>query len=204
MIMSTTRRNNDNAEMMALGKDLLDSDPDRAVVLLSPDRRVVYANPASQTLLRDGTPRGADGLLPASMDEWLRRFLERMQTRRAPMVSELHYPSEDERRLRVTFESRWDEETPYVVIRAYPATPWLEPSVRRLQGRYGLTVREAQVAAGVSKGHTNAEVADKLGIREKTVKNVLMSVFDKCVVRNRVELALRAYDAPVGTLEPRV
>jgi len=202
--MSTTRRNNDNAEMMALGKDLLDSDPDRAVVLLSPDRRVVYANPASQTLLRDGTPRGADGLLPASMDEWLRRFLERMQTRRAPMVSELHYPSEDERRLRVTFESRWDEETPYVVIRAYPATPWLEPSVRRLQGRYGLTVREAQVAAGVSKGHTNAEVADKLGIREKTVKNVLMSVFDKCVVRNRVELALRAYDAPVGTLEPRV
>lgn len=202
--MSTTRRNNDNAEMMALGKDLLDSDPDRAVVLLSPDRRVVYANPASQTLLRDGTPRGADGLLPASMDEWLRRFLERMQTRRAPMVSELHYPSEDERRLRVTFESRWDDETPYVVIRAYPATPWLEPSVRRLQGRYGLTVREAQVAAGVSKGHTNAEVADKLGIREKTVKNVLMSVFDKCVVRNRVELALRAYDAPVGTLEPRV
>ena len=44
-------------------------------------------------------------------------------------------------------------------------------------------------------------VAQKLGIVEKTVKNVLMSVFTKCNVRNRVQLALRAYDAPVPPVD---
>ena len=73
--------------------------------------------------------------------------------------------------------------------------------VRRLQSRFGLTVREAQVAAGVARGHTNREVAGQLGIVEKTVKNVLMSVFTKCNVRNRVQLALRAYDAPVPPVD---
>ena len=77
------------------------------------------------------------------------------------------------------------------------------PTVRRLQSRFGLTLREAQVAAGVARGHTNAEVAGKLGIVEKTVKNVLMSVFTKCRVRNRVELALRAFDAPIPGLDQR-
>ncbi len=84
------------------------------------------------------------------------------------------------------------------MLRAHSATPWAEPTVRRLQSRFGLTVREAQVAAGVARGHTNREVAEQLGIVEKTVKNVLMSVFNKVNVRNRVQLALRAYDAPVA------
>ena len=74
--------------------------------------------------------------------------------------------------------------------------------MKRLQGRFGLTLREAQVAAGVARGLTNLEVASRLGIVEKTVKNVLMSVFTKCRVRNRVELALRAFEAPLAAPEP--
>ena len=92
---------------------------------------------------------------------------------------------------------------PHVVLRVHSQIPWSEPTVRRLQSRFGLTLREAQVAAGVARGHTNAEVAERLGIVEKTVKNVLMSVFTKCKVRNRVELALRAFDAPIPNLNCR-
>ncbi len=193
-----------DADLNSVGKDLLDSDPERGVALLGLDGRVLYSNAAARTYLRDGTARGRDGLLPASLDGWMQQFIERMQSQRGPLSTEVHYPTKEDRRLRVTFETRYEGERPHIVLRAYPATPWLEPSVRRLQARFGLTLREAQVAAGVSRGHTNKEVAAKLGIVEKTVKNVLMSVFNKCSVRNRVELALRAYDAPVGSLQPRI
>ncbi len=204
MIIERTRKNGAELDLSNIGKELLDSDMERGVVLMTADRKILYANAAAQSLLRDGTPRGVDGLLPASLEDWIARFLERMRADRGPIRSEVPYPHAEDRKLRLTFESRWDGEVPSIVVRAYPATPWLEPSVRRLQSRFGLTTREAQVAAGVSRGHTNAEVAERLGIVEKTVKNVLMSVFIKCTVRNRVELALRAYEAPVGTLRPRV
>ncbi|MDJ0521660.1 MAG: helix-turn-helix transcriptional regulator [Planctomycetota bacterium] len=190
-------------DLATIGKDLLDSDPDRGVALLSADRRVLYANTAAGNMLRDGTPRGNDGLLPASVDLWLERFVERMRTQRGPASADIYYPDEADCRLRISVESTVREHVPHLVLRVQSQIPWAEPTVRRLQPRFGLTLREAQVAAGVARGYTNAEVAGKLGIVEKTVKNVLMSVFTKCRVRNRVELALRAFDAPIPDLDRR-
>jgi len=57
---------------------------------------------------------------------------------------------------------------------------------------YGLTPRERDVIAGVVAGRTNREIARTLGLSEQTVKNVLSTVFLKCRVRNRLELALFA------------
>jgi DNA-binding NarL/FixJ family response regulator len=184
-------------------RDLLDADLERGVVLLTTDRRVLYSNVAARSHLRDGTPRGEEALLPESVDRILEDFVARAQNQRGPASLEIYYPSDTDRRLRVTLEAIQRDNGTYVVLRADSATHWAEPTVRRLQSRFGLTVREAQVAAGVARGHTNAEVAKQLGIVEKTVKNVLMSVFSKCNVRNRVELALRAYDAPVPHLTSR-
>ncbi len=190
-------------DLVAIGKDLLDSDPDRGVALLSADRRVLYSNTAAGNMLRDGTPRGRDGLLPATVDHWLETFIDRMRSQRGPASADIYYPDEAECRLRISVESTVRDHVPHIVLRTQSQIPWAEPSVRRLQSRFGLTLREAQVAAGVARGHTNAEVAGKLGIVEKTVKNVLMSVFTKCRVRNRVELALRAFDAPIADLKHR-
>jgi DNA-binding NarL/FixJ family response regulator len=190
-------------DLPGLIKELTDADPEHGLVLIGADRRVLYSNSAARAHLRDGTPRGGDGLLPEPIDRLLDGFAQRAQALRGPAQTEFYYPSDADRRVRVTLEALQRDQTPFVVLRAHPATPWSEPTVRRLQSRFGLTVREAQVAAGVAKGHTNAEVAGQLGIVEKTVKNVLMSVFTKCNVRNRVELALRAYDAPVPHLAPR-
>ena len=191
-------------DALVLAKDLLDSDMERGVVLLDQERRVLYSNTAASSLLRDGTPRGRDPLLPEALEHWIMRFAERARTQRTAAISELYYPNEEDRRLRVSIEAVERDRMPYWVLRVQTARAWNEPTIRRLQSRFGLTLREAQVAAGVSRGHTNAEVAGQLGIVEKTVKNVLMSVFTKCNVRNRVELALRAYDAPVGTLERHI
>lgn len=190
-------------DLQAIGKDLLDGDPERGVALLTIDRHVLYSNAAARTMLRDGSPRGQDTLLPLSVDDWIGRFIQRMGTQRGPASADLYYPNEEECSLRVSVESTLRDHVPHIVLRVNSQIPWSQPTVRRLQSRFGLTLREAQVAAGVSRGHTNAEVADRLGIVEKTVKNVLMSVFTKCKVRNRVEMALRAYDAPIADLNTR-
>ena len=190
-------------DLLSIGKELLDGDPERGVALLTMDRRVLYSNTAACNMLRDGTPRGQDGLLPATLDAWIAAFIDRMRNQRGPATADTYYPDETEARLRVSVESATRDHVPHIVLRVQSQIPWSMPTVRRLQSRFGLTLREAQVAAGVSRGHTNAEVAAKLGIVEKTVKNVLMSVFTKCRVRNRVELALRAFDAPVPGLDQR-
>ena len=182
-------------------RDLIDADPEHGMVLLTADRRVLYSNVAARGFLRDGTPRSEEALLPESLDRLLQDFVARARNQRGPASAEVNYPSDQDRKVRVTFEALRREEGLFVVLRASSAMPWAEPTVRRLQSRFGLTVREAQVAAGVARGHTNREVAGQLGIVEKTVKNVLMSVFTKCNVRNRVQLALRAYDAPVPPVD---
>ena len=69
----------------------------------------------------------------------------------------------------------------------------------------GLNLSEASLLAYVEESGalTQTRLAERLGIVEKTVKNVLMSVFTKCKVRNRVELALRAFNAPIPNLSNR-
>jgi DNA-binding NarL/FixJ family response regulator len=57
--------------------------------------------------------------------------------------------------------------------------------------RFGLTSREEEVLGLVSAGLTNATVATRLGISEKTVKNHLNSVFAKLGVRTRTEAVIR-------------
>ncbi len=53
-----------------------------------------------------------------------------------------------------------------------------------------LSPREREVALAVGKGATNKEVAQQLGITERTVKAHLASVFDTLKVRDRLQLAI--------------
>jgi DNA-binding NarL/FixJ family response regulator len=64
----------------------------------------------------------------------------------------------------------------------------------RAAGRYGLTDRQMEVVTAVVAGSTNRAVAEGLGISEDTVKQHLTSIFDKCGVSSRVELAMFAVD----------
>jgi len=58
-----------------------------------------------------------------------------------------------------------------------------------------LTAREEEVVQRVSAGRTNAEIADDLHISVSTVKTHLASLTAKLGVRNRVEIAMWAYDS---------
>ncbi|NND76089.1 MAG: response regulator transcription factor [Ilumatobacter sp.] len=57
-----------------------------------------------------------------------------------------------------------------------------------------LTAREEEVLATVAQGRTNAEIADELFISLSTVKTHLASLMTKLGARNRVEIAMWAYE----------
>ena len=57
-----------------------------------------------------------------------------------------------------------------------------------------LTEREEEVLLTVAAGHTNAEIADQLHISLSTVKTHLASLMNKLGARNRVEIAMWAYE----------
>jgi DNA-binding NarL/FixJ family response regulator len=65
-----------------------------------------------------------------------------------------------------------------------PPQPPLEP----------LTGREEEVLASVARGWTNHEIADDLYISISTVKTHLASLMRKLNARNRVEIAMWAYE----------
>jgi DNA-binding NarL/FixJ family response regulator len=57
-----------------------------------------------------------------------------------------------------------------------------------------LTEREEQVLAAVARGRTNTEIADELHISLSTVKTHIASLMSKLGARNRVEIAMWAYE----------
>lgn len=53
-----------------------------------------------------------------------------------------------------------------------------------------LTPRERDIIKCLSSGVTNKGIADMLGINERSVRNSLSTIFDKLLVKNRLELLL--------------
>ena len=63
---------------------------------------------------------------------------------------------------------------------------------RSMNPNLHLTAREREVVREIVAGRKNGEIAVALGIKEQAVKNVLSVVYQKCHVRNRLELAVFA------------
>jgi DNA-binding NarL/FixJ family response regulator len=53
-----------------------------------------------------------------------------------------------------------------------------------------LTPRQHQIMKLVTRGLTNRQIAIELGIKENTVKNWLVKIYDKMGVVNRVQAAV--------------
>lgn len=74
---------------------------------------------------------------------------------------------------------------------------WAQPpgGPQLSQPEVPLTDREEEVLRTVAKGHTNEEIADQLHVSLSTVKSHVASLMTKLQVRNRVELAIWAYES---------
>ncbi len=82
---------------------------------------------------------------------------------------------------------------PNVTVRlltAFADVPTADPA----QPIAPLTDREEEVLLTVARGRTNAEIADELTISMSTTKTHLASLMMKLGARNRVELAMWAYE----------
>ena len=58
-----------------------------------------------------------------------------------------------------------------------------------------LSPRQLELARLVAAGYSNTEIAQKLGISRQTVKNHVRAVFAKLNAHNRVQVALRIFEA---------
>ncbi|MGK5113911.1 MULTISPECIES: response regulator [unclassified Geodermatophilus] len=66
----------------------------------------------------------------------------------------------------------------------------------------GLSDREREVLDLVATGLTNGQIAGRLFLSEKTVRNVVSTLFAKLQVANRAEAVARARDAGLGGAAP--
>lgn len=64
-----------------------------------------------------------------------------------------------------------------------------------------LTMREAEVVAGVAEGLTNKEIATRLSMSPGTVKRHIWNVMEKTGMSTRTELAVHHLTHKVGKLE---
>ena len=64
-----------------------------------------------------------------------------------------------------------------------------------------LTPREKDVLELLAEGLTNAEIAKRIGIGDRTVRTHLRSIYEKLWVRNRTEAAVVVWRARVRAAE---
>lgn len=77
------------------------------------------------------------------------------------------------------------------LLQEFSSTTMSAPAPQPLES---LTEREEEVLTTVARGRTNAEIADELHISLSTVKTHLASLMRKLGARNRVEIAMWAYE----------
>jgi DNA-binding CsgD family transcriptional regulator len=131
---------------------------------------------------------GARGRIPDRVWEWVRRM-----RRSAPLPAEPLLAMRED----LTVEARLL--TPSVVA--------LRPLRVRLEadalGPLGLARRERDVLALVADGHTNKEIAARLGVEPLTVKKHLERIYEKLGVNTRTAAAAAAFRAAADEKAPR-
>jgi DNA-binding NarL/FixJ family response regulator len=83
---------------------------------------------------------------------------------------------------------------PSITARLLEAFAGAGPSASPAQPLAALTEREEQILGTVARGRTNSEIAAELHISLSTVKSHIASLMAKLGARNRVEIAIWAYE----------
>jgi DNA-binding NarL/FixJ family response regulator len=137
--------------------------------------------------------------------DWLPRIASAAPKARVLILTALREPSRDEEALRAGARGLvLKSAPPEVLLQAIrgvvagalwfdtsalgrPQAPEIPPAAGKLAS---LTAREREIVSLVGEGLRNDEIARRLGITPKTVKNQLTSVFEKLGVSSRLELVV--------------
>jgi len=112
----------------------------------------------------------------------LRSAFEELRTERRSLISQFQEHLQAISSYRRDMREIWDR---------WPTPPQAEPRALRLQGEYGLTPREAEVAVLLAEGLSNSALARRLGISPHTARHHTQRVLGKLGVHSRAEAGAR-------------
>jgi DNA-binding NarL/FixJ family response regulator len=155
----------------------------RYLLAVSRQGKIMWATPQAQKLLSDNLAAAADDelVLPEPMLQWL----EQAQTGKAgsKATAMASFPNDEQLRLQYMGKLGPNE----FLLRLAKDTSTNAPA--EFSSELGLTTREGEVLSWLSKGKTNRDIAQILGLSPRTVDKHLEQIYAKLGVENRTAAA---------------
>jgi DNA-binding NarL/FixJ family response regulator len=167
-----------NARMTQSAQTALDVSG-RFLMAVSNQGRIMWATPQAQKLLSDNLPTGpGDELaLPEPMLQWLDQAQNGKAGAKTPALAS--FPNNETLRLQYMGKLGPNEFLLRLAKDSGAGTP------QEFSKDLGLTSREGEVLSWLSKGKTNRDIAQILGLSPRTVDKHLEQIYSKLGVENR-------------------
>ncbi|MGY4569384.1 response regulator transcription factor [Bradyrhizobium sp. USDA 3256] len=176
-----------NARMTQSARAALDVSG-RYLLAVNSAGALLWATPQAQRLLSDTLADAADNFaLPDPMPQWLEQAQKGAAGKKTATVAP--FPGNEQLRLQYTGKLGPNE----FLLRLAKDTSGDMPA--EFSSELGLTTREGEVLSWLSKGKTNRDIAQILGLSPRTVDKHLEQIYAKLGVENRTAAAAIAVNA---------
>lgn len=171
-----------NARMTQSARAALDVSG-RYLLAVNSKGRLMWATPQAQKLLSDTLAGNADEdfVLPEPMTQWLEQAQRGKTGSKTAVMASL--PGNEQLRLQFMGKLGPNE----FLLRLAKDTSGDMPA--EFSSELGLTTREGEVLSWLSKGKTNRDIAQILGLSPRTVDKHLEQIYSKLGVENRTAAA---------------
>jgi DNA-binding response OmpR family regulator len=161
----------------------------RFLLAVNRQGKLVWATPQAQKLLSDNLAAGADDelVLPQPMLQWLEQVQKDKTGTKTPAMAS--FPGNEQLRLQYMGKLGPNE----FLLRLAKDSSVTPPT--EFSSELGLTAREGEVLSWLSKGKTNRDIAQILGLSPRTVDKHLEQIYAKLGVENRTAAAAIATSA---------
>ncbi|WP_431016999.1 response regulator [Bradyrhizobium pachyrhizi] len=176
-----------NARMTQSARAALDVSG-RYLLAVNSAGALLWATPQAQRLLSDTLADAADNFaLPDPMPQWLEQAQKGATGKKTAAVAP--FPGNEQLRLQYMGKLGPNE----FLLRLAKDTSGDMPA--EFSSELGLTTREGEVLSWLSKGKTNRDIAQILGLSPRTVDKHLEQIYAKLGVENRTAAAAIAVNA---------
>ncbi|MBR0900524.1 response regulator [Bradyrhizobium tropiciagri] len=176
-----------NARMTQSARAALDVSG-RYLLAVNSAGALLWATPQAQRLLSDTLADAADNfVLPEPMPQWLEQAQKGTAGKKTATVAS--FPGNEQLRLQYMGKLGPNE----FLLRLAKDTSGDMPA--EFSSELGLTTREGEVLSWLSKGKTNRDIAQILGLSPRTVDKHLEQIYAKLGVENRTAAAAIAVNA---------
>jgi DNA-binding NarL/FixJ family response regulator len=150
--------------------------------------KILWATPQAQKLLSDAfAAEGDDVVLPEPIPQWLDQARKGKAGAKAAVMTALH----GNEQLRLQYMGKLGANE--FLLRLAKDSGAEAPV--EFSSELGLTTREGEVLSWLSKGKTNRDIAQILGLSPRTVDKHLEQIYSKLGVENRTAAAAIAVNA---------